>query len=216
MALTRNSGHAYTLFPSLRKPENNSALLVVWSSELSSSTEHYSPLAVLCEWATSEEGRQLYERMVDSLQEATNMEQLALTIAYLITYRRLHRDIHDSDVNQPIRGSYLNDLDTFLHGHGPGNSGKVAEQMAFASIRVHRHVTEKLTVFLGTILDREPPLLHCLDGFTDHYLSLRIKGQSHKAAFESVKEQAAQLGISELGRNDDRDREWTMVNRGKP
>jgi hypothetical protein len=94
------------------------------------------------------------------------VEQLALTLAVLMCYRRLLPDL-SGDSDQSIKDSYLADLDALLSGHSLRNSGKVGEQMVFALVRVLRlrpfvGQYEDLIIFLETALDREPPLLHFL------------------------------------------------------
>jgi hypothetical protein len=134
------------------------------------------------------------------------VEQLALNMAALMNYRRLCPDFSD-DTDQPITGSYLVDLDTLFHGHSLGNSGRVAEQIVFAFIRVLRCMDqyENLVLFLETVLDRKPPLLHFLDGLADQYLRRKIHGQTHKTAFETVTEEVSHLKMPELRRDTDSD-----------
>jgi hypothetical protein len=59
--------------------------------------------------------------------------------------------------------------------------------MMFSLLRVltsHMNEYNDLIKSLVTILDREPPPLHVLDGLSDQYLSRRIKGQSHNVAMD--------------------------------
>ena len=131
-----------------------------------------------------------------------------------MNYRRLRPDFSD-DTDQPITGSYLVDLDTLFHGHPLGNSGRVAEQMVFAFIRVLRCMDqyENLVLFLETVLDRKPPLLHFLDGLADQYLRRKIHGQTHKTAFETVTE-VSHLKMPELRRDTDSD--WVHIQDHSP
>ncbi len=215
----RSSAHTYHTFPSLRKPENNIPLLVTWSTMLSNSLMDFRrQLVVICKWANSEDGQNLYEQLARDVQGSQNVQQLALNMAALMNYRRLRPD-HWDNTYQPITGSYLVDLDTLFHGHSLGNSERVAEQMVFAFVRVlHRMGQHKeLVVFLNTVLDREPPLLHFFDGLADQYLKWKIHGRTHKTAFEIIMEQVSHLKVSELERDDDSDGfhhnrlDWVLV-----
>jgi len=111
-------------------------------------------LVVICKWANSEDGQNLYEQLARDVQGSQNVQQLALNMAALMNYRRLRPD-HWDNTYQPITGSYLVDLNTLFHGHSLENSERVAEQMFFAFVRVlHRMGQHKeLVVFLNTVLD---------------------------------------------------------------
>ena len=143
-----------------------------------SEEEHNRPLKVLKNWATSKDGWNLYERSTEEFQDGQSVEQLTLTIAALMNYRRLHPDFWDCS-NLPITGSYIADLDALLQGEKLGNSGRVAEQMVYALMRNLLPLWEEhqnLILFLDNTLgrDRERPPLHVLDGFCDKYLRLRM------------------------------------------
>lgn len=99
------------------------------------------------------------------------MEQLALSTAALMSYRRLLPDLLD-DSGQPIKGSSLVDLDALLNGHLLGNSTRVVEKMVFELVRVLRSFANQFKdpiTFLDTVLDREHLLLHELEGLSDQY-----------------------------------------------
>ena len=197
------------MFPSLQKPENSVPALLTWSTRLYSRsiTDSSPQLDILREWAGSEDGRKLCEQLAKDIQDSQSMEQLALTLAALMNYRRLFPDVLDH-CDQPISGSYLADLDAHLRGCLLGNSGRVAEQMIFALLRVlyaSESQHENLITFLEITLDRERPHLHLFDGFTDHYLRLRIKYQCHKTA----KEELSGVKMPELGGDDDPD--WVNI-----
>ena len=136
-------------------------MLLTWSTRLysSSTTDSSRQLDVLREWAGSEDGQNLYKQLAKDIQDSQSVEQLALTIAALMNYRRLFPDVLDH-CDQPINGSYLADLDAHFRGCLLGDSGRVAEQMVFALLRVlytsaSQH--EVLITFLETALDRERP-----------------------------------------------------------
>jgi hypothetical protein len=202
MTLIGSSAHTYHTIPTLRKPGNNKLLLLTWSSVVS---RHQ--LDVLSKWASSEDGWNLYEQLTRDVQDSQSVEQLALTMAALMNYRRLLPDLSDH-FDQPINGSYLADLDTLFHGHSLGNSGRVAEQMVFALVRVlHSFVDQfkDLITFLETALGRERPLLHLFDGFSDQYLRRRIGSQDHKTA----RVELSRIKMPELRGDDDPD--WVTV-----
>ena len=197
------------MFPSLQKPENSVPMLLTWSTTLYSCSiaDSSRQVDVLREWASSEDGQNSYKHLARDIQDSQSVEKLALTIAALMNFRRLFPDVLDH-CNQPINGSYLADLDAHFRRCSLGNSGRVAEQMVFALLRV-LHASwsqhEDLSTFLETALNREPPPLHLFDGFTDHYLRSRIKYQCHKTA----KVELLSVKMPELGGDDDPD--WVNV-----
>lgn len=167
-----------------------------------SEDEHNPPLQVLEKWAKSEDGWTLYVRLTDEFQRHQSVEQLSLTMAALMNYRRLHPDDWDRS-NQPIRGSYIADLDALLRGATLGNSGRVAEQMVFALLRNLIPVCElhrNLTLFLEATLSRQRPRLHVMDSFCDEYLRLRLEdGLLHERAIMKL----AKIRLPELsGKNE--------------
>lgn len=197
MTLIGSSSHTYQTFRSLQKPENNVLLLLTWSMVVSG-----SQLEVLSEWASSDNSSQLYQQLLSAFQGPQNSEQLALTMAALMGHRRLLYDVSTNN-GQPIKGSYLADLDALLHGDSLGISGIVWERMVFSLLRVlgsFMDQFEDLQQFLGTGLDREIPLLHPYDGFSDQYLVRRIQGQSHDAAMPKMPELRA-----------DEDLDWVVI-----
>jgi hypothetical protein len=201
MKLMGSSEHTYHTIPPLRKPENNTLLLLTWTVV----SDHQ--LDFLSEWASSEDGWNLYKQLARDVQRSQNVEQLALTMAALMRYRRLLPD-HSDDSDKPIKGSYLADLDALLNGQSLGNSGIVGERMIFSLLRVlssFMYKFEDLINFLATVLDREAPLLHVFDGFSDQYLSRRIKGQAHEAAIVEL----SHFKMPELREDDDLD--WVTV-----
>jgi hypothetical protein len=196
------SAKTYLNFPVLQKPGNSVLLLLTWSNKVSNRS-----LQVLIDLARSEDGWGLYKQLAEDFQISQNMEQLALIMAAMLSFRRLLPDVSDH-FDQPIKGSYLADLDALLEGESLGNSGAVAEQMTFSLVRVLRsfaNQSEDLITFLETVLDRRPPLLHAFDGFSDRYLRSRIDAQPHQNALVDL----SQIKLSELGGKNDQD--WIIV-----
>ena len=207
--LIKTSAHTYLMFPSLQKPENSVPVLLTWSTMLHpwNTVDSSHQLDVLREWARSEDGQKLYEQSTRDVQDPQDVEQLALTMAALMNYRRLFPDVLDC-FDQPISGSFLADLDAHFRGCLLGNSGRVVEQMVFALLRVLYPLASKyegLITFLETTLDRERPPLHLFDGFTDHYFRLRISYRSHKTA----RLELSGVKVPELGGDDDLD--WVNI-----
>lgn len=197
-----SSAHTSLTIPALSKPENNVPLLLTWSTMVSS-----RQLEVLSGWACSENGCNLYKQLAEDFQGPQSVEQLALTMAALMNYRRLIPDLSDHS-DQPIKSIYLADLDALVHGDPPGNSGRVVERMVFALVRVLYSFVDQfkdLITFLETALDRAPPLLHVFDGFSDQYLRRRINGQPHKAAIAEL----SSIKMPEPRGDDDAD--WVNV-----
>ena len=95
--LTKSSAHTYLMFPSLQKPENSVPVLLTWSTMLHpwNTVDSSHQLDVLREWARSEDGQKLYEQSTRDVQDPQDVEQLALTMAALMNYRRLFPDVLD-------------------------------------------------------------------------------------------------------------------------
>ena len=103
-----------------------------------------------------------------------------------MNYRRLLPDRLDH-FDQPINGSFLADLDALFRGDSLGNSGRVAEEMVSALLRILRDnedLYEDLIAFLETAFGRERLLLHRYDGSSDSYMRLRTEAQPHGDAME--------------------------------
>jgi hypothetical protein len=200
----RTSANTYRIFPLLKNPGNSILLLLTWSKIVSG-----RPLKVLSDWARSEDGWNLYKQLARDFRIPQSVEQLALTMAALMSYRRLYPDSSDHS-DQPIKASYLADLDALLNGRSLGNSGVVGERMIFSLVRVLCYFVDQfadLVTFLVTVLDRDPPLLHVFDGFSDQYLLRRINGQPHETAIGEL----SHSEMPELGTDDDPD--WVTVTR---
>lgn len=160
-------------------------------------------LDVLREWARSKNGSDFYRQLTRDFQSSQSVEQLALTTAALMNYLRLLPNLFDNS-DQPINVCYLADLDALLHGNLLRNSGRVVEQMVFALIRVLQSDLGRfdLITFLETALDRDHPLLHIFNGFSDQYLFRRVKGEPHKTVL-------SRFELPGLSRNNDVD--WVNV-----
>ena len=203
------SANTYHTFPSLQKSENSILLLLVWSTILSSSKENIShELKILCEWIDSEAGKNLYGQMCRDVQESQTVHQLSLITVALMIFRRLAPDTFDS-FDQPIAGSYLEDLNNLFHGRAPGNSGKVVEQMIFALKRVllgFENNYAELITFLETEHDQKPAQLHIYDGLMNLYIKRRSCGLKHDAALMFVAKAVSKSKMSELRLDGDLDR----------
>lgn len=209
MTLIGSSVHTYLTIPQLRKPENNVLLLLTWSTLVfPCSIMNYShPFKVLSEWAHSKDFWNLHKQLAEEFQDPQSVEQLALIMAALMICRRLLPDFLDH-LDQPIKGSYLADLNALLRGESLGNSRRVAEQIVFSLVRELYSFGDQfkdLIVFLETALDQERSPLHVFDGFNDRYLRLRIERQPHKKAIEVL----SSVKAPDLER--DVDSEWIHV-----
>lgn len=189
----------YRNFPSLERPENNIPLLLTWVSPRSKQGRQFN---ILEEWARSQDGRNLYVRLVEEFQSHQTVEQLTLTMVALMSYRRFYPDSSDGS-DQPITGSYITDLDALLRGRSLGNSGTVAERMVFALSRTLNSLGEDfedLLTFVETALNQEHPPLHALDGLADEYVCLKIfDGLLHNSVILKL----AAPRLSELRGKDD-------------
>ena len=193
-------------------------LLITWSTMLSNSSMDLSrQFAFLREWEHSEEGQERFRQLVRDVQDSQSVEQLALNMAALMIYLRIRPDPLDG-TEGPITGSYLLDLDALFRVDSLANSGRAAEQMVFALVRVLRcrDQYEQLAVFLETVLNRESPLLHFLDGLADQYMRRRILCRSHKTAFDTVMEEVSHLNVPRFSRDTDSDWVFLQDNASRP
>ena len=157
--------------------------------------------------------------MVQDFQNSQTIEQLGLVIAAFIGYRRLVPDLSDH-FDQPIKDSYLADLDANLHGERLENTGAVTKRMAFAFVRVLRtygDTYEDLVVFLETMYDTDPPVQHVFDGLSDEYFSRRTgpsmsspdKCLDHKTAYKNVVAKSSRLKLPRL--HEETNGDWIFV-----
>lgn len=203
----RDREQTYRQLPSLRKPENNTLVLLTWSSIV----QGHLP-RVLSEWASSVDGVMLYQRLVKDLQNSQGTEQLALILAALLCHERLL--LYTSyDTVRPINGCYLADLDALLSGKSLSNRRTVLERMCFSILRVLGTLGdeyEDMIIFLAITLDIQAPLLEPFDGLTDQYLLSRICNElNHKSAYKGVADLRSMRAMPELDKDDGI--EWVMV-----
>ena len=182
--LTEDSEHTYRRLPSLRKEENNILVLLIWSS-----TYHDQTLEVLSDWIKSEEGLNLYQRLIKDLLLQQTPEEFALTLAALLCRERLLQYAVD-DTAQPIGGSYLADLDAILNGQDISNRRTVFEQMTLSLLRVlyTLNTSEETGQLFAEVLDIEASLLEPLTGIADQYCAEKVYGHNHNRAFEKARE----------------------------
>jgi hypothetical protein len=94
-----------------------------------------NPIKILSEWAALEDGLSLYEQSIRDVQTSHTTEQLALTLAALLCYKRL-LPYCPTNCTQSIRGSYLSDFDALIKGKFLSNERAVFERMLFSLLRV--------------------------------------------------------------------------------
>lgn len=88
-----------------------------------------------------------------------SVEQFALIMAALMNYRRLLPHVSDHS-DQPIKGSYLADLDALLRGDSHGNSRRVLEQMVFVLVRVLPSFMDQFKALITFLEPRLPSGSH--------------------------------------------------------
>jgi hypothetical protein len=166
--------------PSLEKRENNVLVLLTWSSTVNSLPQ------VLTEWAASDDGLNLYQRLIKDVQDSQSAEQLALTLAAMLCYKRL-LPYPPNEMTQSIKGFYLADFDALLNAERLRNERAVLERMIFSILRVFDTFGDKyhdMRQFLATVLDEKTPLLESFDGFSDQYWVRRMKSMmTHEHAY---------------------------------
>jgi hypothetical protein len=171
----------YYQIPSLKRPEND-ILVLLTNTSVDSTVSR-----VTAEWVLTRDGRVMFEKMLHDLQNSQPGEQLGLTLAALLCYRRL---LPTSQGTTKLNyGSYLTDFFALLHCDSPNNEQAMLERMILSFLRVLETFKDEfqyLRQFLATILDMDTPLHHC-DAFLDQYWAHRIKprqayGLDHIAA----------------------------------
>jgi hypothetical protein len=181
MILIENSAHIYRQQSSLKKSENNVLVLLTWSSIATGAPR------VLCEWAASDDGLKLHQRLIKGVQDSQEIEQLALTLAALLCRKRLLR-YSSNDTTQPIKGSYLADFDALVNSRPLRNERSVFERMLLSFLRVLGTLKgdyQDVCQFLATVLDTDTPILDAFDGFSDQYWVRRMRDKlAHEDAFE--------------------------------
>ena len=157
-------------------------------------------------WIDSEDGWKVNEHLIADAWNAQTVDQFALTIAALMSFRYFFPASNFLD--RPIHKDYLADLDAYLRGDPFKNTSAVLQQTALALVRVLRaygDVYEDLFVFVETVLDLGPPLLCESDELLDQYLILRFGfdidhhdySRTHDAALETMA-RTLHFGPSEL------------------
>lgn len=202
--LLENRDKTYEKFPSLREPGNDVMLLLIWSSAFLDDDVY-----VLRMWASSEEGKAVSERWIQDFQDPQSKGQLILVISAIALYVRLLSDGKVSvGVEQPIKGSYLADLDANLKGLSSQNSERVWEHVlqslmrVFRGLQLGRHVLDLLALIDNAFESNCQS--HMFDGWLDVYLRLRIEGRDHDIACAEFLENIGKFDIgSGLG--------WTLV-----
>lgn len=165
-------------------------MLLVWGQR--PENENHEALQ---QWIDSDDAWELYQRLIKDVQREQPFEQLALTMAALMSFRRLRPD-HDDDRTGPVSQSFVGDMHACVSGLPLRHSGRVMEAMMFPLIRL---VREKqfvdLAIFLATTLDRDEPPLHLLDGLSDEYIRWRMTRLSHTSAMKIVDAELSALQL---------------------
>ncbi|KAG9229879.1 hypothetical protein BJ875DRAFT_521732 [Amylocarpus encephaloides] len=172
--------------PSLRRPENNVLVLLVWSSMV-----RRQPHRALGEWVASTDGWKLHDRLVEEMQDPQPTERLAFMLAALLCFQRLLPE-SSHDPTQPTQGGYLANFDDLARGEPLGNERMVLEHMMVSFLRVldtFRGNHQETYQFLVTVFDPDTLLL-APDRFSDQYWMCRIKDRlAHADALETLKHQ---------------------------
>ena len=161
------SEHTYRCCPSLRKHGNDILLLLIWSTMF-----HGRSLEAMQDWAALGDASSLYQQLQEEFQNFQELEQLALILAALLTHARL-LPYTVNDTTQSINGCFLADLDIVLRGKSLNNRREVLERVGFSLRRVLDVLPNdhgETSTFMGTAIDKNPPLLDFFDGLTDQYL----------------------------------------------
>ena len=184
-------GHTYRVLPRLKRLDNSVPLFIAWASNIP--PDYTSQLDTLCEWLKSRDGFELYEHLLDEIQQSHTVEQLALIMAAITNYQKFVPGI-TNDYCQPIQGSHLADFDGHLRDRTSEYIAVPATQMIVALLRVlytNHELHHDLVAFLESVFTIESLLPHVHDGLSDQYWELRIDRQTHETAFKAVVDDVA-------------------------
>ncbi len=182
--LTRNSEQIYRRCQSLRKPQSNIRLLLIWSF-----VPHSQTLEVLRHWIESEESLHLYQQLIDDLRSQQTPEEFVLTLAALLSRERLLLHAED-DTDQPMEDEYLIRFDAIVNGEDVSNKWMIFERIILSLLRVlHALRDEKydLIELLANVLGKRATLLKPLDDVDDRYCENKIDELDHSKAFQEVR-----------------------------
>lgn len=144
---------------------------------------------VVSEWAASDDGLDLYQRLIKDVQDSHSAEQLALTLAALLCHKRL-LPYPPNEAKNSTKGSYLADFDALLKGEPIRNERAVFERMIFSFLRVLEAFGDEyhdIRQYLATVVVKFAPILEAFDGFSDQYWVCRTKSmRNHENAFGIV------------------------------
>lgn len=148
------------------------------------------------EWTRSRDGHSLYRRLLQLLSATQLPEQLVLILSALVAYQQRLPDLFGGYPDELLQSCYLAGLDALLHQRVK-NARAVGERMALATIRVlesMEHRLPGLLEILFMVIHRRPPLMHQMDGFSDHYMALRLRGLDHD---DTMRISSPVLGLNE-------------------
>ncbi|KKY22695.1 hypothetical protein UCRPC4_g03198 [Phaeomoniella chlamydospora] len=149
--------------PLLKRADNDILVLLVWTSMI----QDLCP-RMISEWAVSDHGQTVYQRMLEEIQISRSPEQLALTLTALLCYLRLLPS-PSKDVSQSINGCYLEDFNAAMDGHHLGNEMMVLERTLRSFEQAARENGHDPREFLPSILTIDCSVLECPERFLDEY-----------------------------------------------
>lgn len=204
--MTLYSDDFHEVFPALQATKNNISVLLTLSPAY-----HGQTLVVLCDWIRSEESKALYQQLLQDVCQEQAVENYALTLAALLS-RELLLPTKMID-GTSTKGSVLTKFKDILLGHNNGSNKEVFELMLLSLSRTLgtreaddgvRGTLRLISPFLYT--DVQLPL--CVDDELDQHCLERVRGKSHKEAFERTR---CEFSLATAGSVEKADNAWVWV-----
>lgn len=155
VAANESSFHTYHQLPSLKRPENNVSLLLIWSYIYATEV----PKSLLA-WTASKDGQDRYRELVREIGLADTPAQIALS---LVAFQRLLQSQNDklSEVDT-TESNPFKDFLYLLKGHSIKNWQATMTQATWsfwikASVLVDVSEREKILQFLAPVFDNMNP-----------------------------------------------------------
>ena len=176
ISINEDSAHTFHELPSLNHSKNHLALLA-WSSNC-----HDGALESLQAWAITEDGQLLYQRLIQDLRLPKSPAEIALILAALLSFTKLHTGEDTSNEE-----NHLSDFFLLLRGLPRSSIQWTLKHMIWGVCNVitSQDATEgqKICRILAHVVDPSEYVSRCADKRSYFYWQRRFNpGRSHEEA----------------------------------
>lgn len=174
---------------------------------------HGHTFEALRHWVGSEEGLSLYQRLIYDLRLQQALQDVALTLAALLSWERLLVHTEDGTTDPVECGSVC--LDAVLNGEDMSNKRAIYERVIMSLLHMLHSLEEDnddLIQLLTNVLGDGAPLLGPLDDVTGQYCPGKVSGLDHSKDFKDAWKGLVKLMVA----TESADREWIVVSRSSP